>query len=195
VRYFLSFLGAGRDSAPDSGGPDSGGAVPGGGALALGIPLEAAASLRYVAGKAGPRPGEEPGGEGPRGEGSRRGGPEGEEEWWFPVPRLFGFPAEEIRHGIVLKGEAPRRVLLLTAVEREIECSSRELYRPSRLLGGGGAYTFLTGLRFWTADSGHSLLLLLIDPFKLADEMAAKAPALPVPGSTCPGAGDGPGPR
>jgi hypothetical protein len=124
--------------------------------------LEAAASLRYVAGNPGAR----------TGDGLEE---EGEEEQWFPVPRFFGFPGEEIRHGIVLKGEGPRRGLLLTAVEREIEVPSGELYRPSRLLRGLGACTFLRGLCFWTMDSGDSLPLLLLDPFKLADEMAARA--------------------
>jgi hypothetical protein len=122
--------------------------------MALGIPSEATASLRYIAGQPG-------------------GLVEGdEEEQRFSVPRFLGFPDEEIRHGIILRGEGRRRVLLLTAVDREIECSAGELYRPPVLLGVRGAYTFLSGLCFRTLDSGHSLPLLLIDPFKLVEEMA-----------------------
>jgi hypothetical protein len=136
MKYFLSFL---RSS---------------GGGLALGVPSEAAASLRYIS--VAPRAAVEEDGE------ERR----------FSLPHFFGFSGEGIRHGIVLKGEGKARVLLLTAVEKEIECSPQETYRPPALFRALGVYTFLAGLRFLTPDSG--LPLLLVDPFRLVEEMSAK---------------------
>jgi hypothetical protein len=145
VKYFLSFLGSAGNGAPGAKG------------LALGIPSEAAASLRFIAEKPGALI-----------EGD-------EEEQRFSVPLFLGFPEDLIRHGIILRGEGRRRVLLLTAVEREIEYSGRDLYRPPGLLRARGAYSFLAGLCFRTLDSGDSLPLLLIDPFKLVEEMAAES--------------------
>ncbi|MDR1899339.1 MAG: hypothetical protein LBQ55_04965 [Treponema sp.] len=119
--------------------------------LILGIPCEAAAFLRYLPGKPG--------------------GPveEDEEEQRFSLPHFFGFSGEEIRHGIILKGGVKPRVLLLTAVEREEEFAAGELHSPPPLLGALGG--FLTGLRFQALEAGDSLPLLLIDPFKLTEEI------------------------
>jgi hypothetical protein len=124
--------------------------------LVLGIPSEAAASLLYFSGEMKGLIEED--------EGERR----------YSVPYFFGFAGEEIHYGIVLKegeGEGKRRVLLLTAVEREAEIAPGGFFEPPPLLGGRNGYPFLTGLCFWTADSGEALPLLLVDPFKLADEM------------------------
>jgi hypothetical protein len=128
--------------------------------LALGIPAEAAASLLYFSGEI----------QGPvqEDEGERR----------FSVPHFFGFAGEEIRYGIILKGEGKRRVLLLTAVEREADLAPDQFYEPPPLLGARGGFGFLTGICFQAADSGEVLPLLLLDPFKLADEMLDRSGAL-----------------
>jgi hypothetical protein len=128
--------------------------------LALGIPSEAAASLLYFSGEIR-GPVEED-------EGERR----------FSVPHFFGFGGEEIRYGIILKGEGKRRVLLLPAVEREADLASDGVYEPPPLLGGRGGYGFIRGICFQTADSGEVLPLLLLDPFKLADEMLDRSGTL-----------------
>jgi hypothetical protein len=128
-----------------------------GGGLALGIPTEAAASLLYFSGEMG-GPVEEDGDE-------RR----------FSLPHFFGFAGEEIRYGIVLKGEGKRRVLLLTAVDRELEIFPGQFHRPPPVFGVTGGLSFLTGLLFQTPDTGESPPLLLIDPFKLADLMLKRS--------------------
>jgi hypothetical protein len=139
MRYFLSSL---RSSDGSGRG------------LGLGIPSEAAASLRYVSGEA------------------RGPVEEDEDEQRFSLPHFFGFGGERIRHGIILKGEGKRRVLLLTAVEREAEFSPGQFYCPPPLLGALGG--FLTGLCFRALDDGDYLPLLLLDPFKLVAGMAGR---------------------
>ncbi|MDR3145077.1 MAG: hypothetical protein LBU21_02260 [Treponema sp.] len=121
--------------------------------LALGIAPEAVASLRYLPGTAGGLVGED------------------EEERRFSLPHFFGFPGVELRHGIVLKGEGKTRVLLLGAVEKEVEYSPAEIYPPPALFSALGVYTFLSGLCFLRADSGLTLPLLLIDPVRLVEEI------------------------
>jgi hypothetical protein len=121
--------------------------------LALGIPTESVASLMLFTGEA-------------RGTVEDAG-----DEQRFSLPHFFGFPGEEIRHGIILRGEGIRRVLLLSAVEREIEFSADELHSPPSIFGALGSYAFLSGLCFRTLDSGAVLPLLLIDPFRLTEEM------------------------
>ncbi|MDR2747047.1 MAG: hypothetical protein LBB77_06315 [Treponema sp.] len=124
-----------------------------GGGLVLGIPSEAAASLLYFSGE--------------------MGGPveEDEDEQRFSLPHFFGFGGEEIRYGIVLKGEGKRRVLLLTAVDREFELFPGQFHSLPPIFGARGGMSFLTGLCFQTLDSGDTLPLLLLDPFKLVDVM------------------------
>jgi hypothetical protein len=123
---------------------------PSGGGLILGIPSEAAASLLCFSGEM----------RGPFEE-------EGDEQR-FSLPYFFGFGGEDIRYGIVLKGER-RRVLLLTAVDREAEFFSGRFHSPPPLFRALGGLDFITGLCFETLDSGDSQPLLLLDPFKLVD--------------------------
>jgi hypothetical protein len=154
MKYFLSSFYSSNGSGGSGGFGGSNGSGRG---LALGIPSEAAASLLYFSGE--------------------MGGPveEDEDEQRFSLPHFFGFGGEKIRHGIILKGEGKRRVLLLTAVEREAEFSP-ESCSPPPLLGALGG--FLRGLCFRTLDAGDSfpllLPLLLIDPFKLVDGMIGR---------------------
>jgi hypothetical protein len=124
-----------------------------GGGLALGIPSEAAASLLYFSGE--------------------MGGPveEDEEEQRFSLPHFFGFSGEDIRYGIVLKGEGKRRVLLLTALDREAEFFSGQFHSPPAIFKAQGKLGFLRGFYFLTSGSGDSLPLLLLEPFKLVDVM------------------------
>ncbi|MDR3174254.1 MAG: hypothetical protein LBU19_08395 [Treponema sp.] len=124
-----------------------------GGGLALGIPSDAVASLLYFSGEAGGLVEED------------------EDEQRFSLPYFFGFGGEETRYGIVLKGEGKRRVLLLTAVDREVEFSPGQLYSPPPIFGVRGGLSFLTGLLFQPLDSGDFLPVLVVDPFKLVDIM------------------------
>jgi hypothetical protein len=128
--------------------------------LGLGIPVDAAASLVYFSGE-------------PRGPVEDDGA-----EQRFFIPQFFGFSGEEIRHGIVLKGEGRRQVLLVSSVEREIEFPPGRVYAPPAILKALGVYGFLAGLCFITdsgaPDPGDSLPLLLIDPFKLVAEMLCR---------------------
>jgi hypothetical protein len=96
---------------------------------------------------------------------------EDEDEQRFSLPHFFGFGGEDIRYGIVLKGEGKRRVLLLTVVDREAELSPGQFHRPPPLFGALGGLDFITGLCFQPLGSGDSQALLLLDPFKLADVM------------------------
>lgn len=124
--------------------------------LALGIPVDAVASLVFFSGEL-TGPVEDDG-----------------DEQRFSVPHFFGFSGEEIRHGLVLKGEGPRRVLLVSSVEREIEFPPEGICAPPSILKALGVYGFLSGLCFTGGDSGDFLPLLLIDPFKLAEEMVRR---------------------
>jgi hypothetical protein len=125
-----------------------------GGGLVLGIPSEAVSSLLYFSGEMR-GPFEEDG-----------------DEQRFSLPCFFGFGGE-VRYGIVLKGER-RRVLLLTAVDREAEFFPGQFHRPPPLFGALGGLDFITGLCFETPDSGDSQPLLLLDPFKLVDVMLGR---------------------
>jgi hypothetical protein len=152
MKYFVSVLrGRAAAQAAQSGQPAQPAQTMEG--LVLGIPTEAVGSLTLFTGVV-------------RGLVEDAG-----DERRFALPHFFGFPEEEIRHGIILKGEGGRRVLLLSAVERELEFSAGEIYRPPALFGALGKYTFLSGLCFQTLDSGVLLPLLLIDPFRLTEEM------------------------
>jgi hypothetical protein len=126
-----------------------------GGGLILGIPSEAAASLLYFSGEMG-GPVEEDG-----------------DEQRFSLPHFFGFAGEDIRYGIVLKGEGKRRVLLLTVLDREAEFPPGQFHSPPAIFKAQGKLGFLRGFCFLTSasDSGDSLPLLLLDPFKLVDVM------------------------
>lgn len=124
-----------------------------GGGLILGIPSDAASSLFCFSGEM----------EGPLEE-------DGDEQR-FSLPCFFGFGGEDVRYGIVLKGEGKRRVLLLASVDREAEFSPGRFHSPPPLFKALG---FITGLCFQTLDSGDSLPLLLLDPFKLADAMLGR---------------------
>jgi hypothetical protein len=123
-----------------------------GGGLVLGIPSAAVSSLFYFSGEmAGPFE-------------------EHEDEQRFSLPHFFGFGGEDLRYGIVLKGER-RRVLLLAVVDREVELVSGQFHCPPPLFGALGGLDFITGLCFQPLDSGDSQPLLLLDPFKLVDVM------------------------
>jgi hypothetical protein len=125
----------------------------GGGGMALGIPSEAAASLLYFSGE------------------MKGAFEEDGDEQRFSLPHFFGFGGEEIHYGIVLKGEGKRRVLLLTAVDREAEFFPGQFHSPPPFFGALGTLDFITGLCFQALESGDSLPLLLLDPFKLVDTM------------------------
>jgi hypothetical protein len=96
------------------------------------------------------------------------------DEQRFSIPHFLGFSGEEIRHGIVLKGEGRRRVLLVSSVEREIEFPPDRICAPPSILKTLGGYGFLSGLCFIRGDSGDFLPLLLLDPFKLVEEMGRR---------------------
>jgi hypothetical protein len=132
---------------------------PSGGGLMLGIPSEAAASLLCFSGEMR-GPVEEDG-----------------EEQRFSLPHFFGFGGEDIRYGIVLKGEGKRRVLLLTALDREAEFPPGQFHRPPAVFKAQGRLGFLTGFYFLASPSGDSLPLLLLDPFKLVDVMLDRSDA------------------
>jgi hypothetical protein len=96
---------------------------------------------------------------------------EDEDEQRFSLPYFFGFGGEDLRYGIVLKGEGKRRILLLASVDREAELFPGQFHSPPPLLGSLGGLDFITGLCFQSLDSGDSQPLLLLDPFKLVDAM------------------------
>jgi hypothetical protein len=90
------------------------------------------------------------------------------EDVFFSLPHFFSLDDKTIRHGIVLKspnqeGEqdegAPRQVLLVRSVERELNIAPEDIYPLPDLFLAPGKFPFFTGISF-----AESVMIALIDP-------------------------------
>jgi hypothetical protein len=102
---------------------------------------------------------------------------------YFSLPHFFKLQDLTARHGIVLKPEprhlalpgdsaepeeGPRNILLVSAVEREIDIAAEELFPLPELLAAPDRIAFFTGLRF----AGQAMIAL-IDPAALIARIIA----------------------
>ncbi|MDR1949010.1 MAG: hypothetical protein LBQ38_06445 [Spirochaetaceae bacterium] len=91
---------------------------------------------------------------------------------FFSLPHFFELDDRTIRHGIILKPlnqaalqedeEGPRNILLVSAVEREIDISPEDIFPLPDLLAAPDRIPFFTGIWFT-----NSTMIAFIDPASL----------------------------
>jgi hypothetical protein len=111
----------------------------------------------------------------------------------FSLPHFFALADRRIRHGIALKspegeegGGAPRQVLLVGAVEKEVDIASRDIYPLPELFLAPGRFPFFTGISFM-----GPVMIAIVDPAVLITQILQDTEGGPA-SRACGASGDGP---
>ncbi|GHV68034.1 hypothetical protein AGMMS49928_06480 [Spirochaetia bacterium] len=97
------------------------------------------------------------------------------ENTYYSLPHIFGFPKETIKHGIVLKNSEGdednlienRNILLTTEVERETDIPEETIYPMPRVLKGMDFSQVFSGIQFASLSVNTFGPVLVLNPESL----------------------------